>query len=354
MPKGGERVKSLIDFSRLVNPLGMPETVRSALAAGVQDGLAEPLDDDFSDLREMIGMRHRAAVSQIAVASAEEELFSLLAVASGAKHALVPIPCPPVYERALKKAGVSMVPLRLSPKHNFRLQPGDLKDALIGCDLLLMGNPAFPSGALLPPGGLLEELDEWVARGGWIMIDESQLDFTYGGIVNSVWSGIRRVPRAAVIRSFTSFLSLSACPLCYAVGGEAWVSEARARQFRPAVAPLASCLASPLESLLGFRTETVDCITELRNRLIARLRRISGLRPLPGDANWVLCALERDDLTVADLAALLYRRGFIIEPCIDGRYFTLALRPTQDLDRFIRVAREILMRRKDYQKLLPL
>ena len=30
------------------------------------------------------------------------------------------------------------------------------------------------------------------------------------------------------------------------------------------------------------------------------------------------------------------------------------LRPTQDLDRFIRVAREILMRRKDYQKLLPL
>ena len=347
-------MKNLIDFRRLVNPLGMPESVRDALKHGIEEGVPEPFDEDFSSLREMIGQRHRAAVAQIAVSHVEEELICLLAAASGARKALLPTPCPPSYERALKQAGIEACRWELSPRHNFRFAPGELKAALNGCDLLLMGNPAFPSGALLSPGGLLEELDEWVARGGWIMIDESQLDFTYGGIVNSVWSGIRRVPRAAVIRSFTSFLSLSVCPLCYAVGGEAWVSEARARQFRPAVAPLASCLASPLLSLLGSRTETVDCITELRNRLIARLRRISGLRPLPGDANWVLCALERDDLTVADLAALLYRRGFIIEPCIDGRYFTLALRPTQDLDRFIRVAREILMRRKDYQKLLPL
>ena len=130
--------------------------------------------------------------------------------------------------------------------------------------------------------------------------------------------------------------------------------EVRARQFHPELARLAACLASPLEKLIGFRTETVDCVTELRNRLIARLRRISGLRPLPSDACWVLCTLERDDLTVYDLASLLHRRGILIEPCMDGAYFTLALRPLPDLERFIRAARDILMRRKDYQKMLPL
>lgn len=347
-------MKNLIDFSRLTNPLGMPESVRTALAAGLQDRHGAAIDDDFSGLREMIGLRHRASVSQIAVAHAEEELFSLLAAASGAKRALVSVPCPPSYGSALKKARVEAVPLRLSAKRGFRLAAGELKEALRDCDLLLMGNPAFPSGALHSPGSLLEELDEWVSRGGWLIIDESALDFTYGGIVNSVWSGVRRVPRAAVIRSFTFFLSLSVCPLCYAVGGEAWLSETRARQFRPALAPLAASLAEPLESLLGFRTQTVDCVTELRNKLIARLRRISGLHPLPSEASWVLCALERDDVTVADLAALLYRRGILINPCVDGAYFTLALRPMPDLERFIRVAREILMPKKDYQKLLPL
>ena len=97
-----------------------------------------------------------------------------------------------------------------------------------------------------------------------------------------------------------------------------------------------------------------NCVSELRNKLIARLRRISGLRPLPSDACWVLCTLERDDLSVPDLASLLYRRGILIEPCMDGAYFTLALRPLPDLERFIRAARDILMRRKDYQKMLPL
>ena len=347
-------MKNLIDFRRLVNPLGMPESVRDALKHGIEEGVPEPFDEDFSSLREMIGQRHRAAVAQIAVSHVEEELICLLAAASGARKALLPTPCPPSYERALKQAGVEACRWELSPRHNFRFAPGELRAALNGCDLLLMGNPAFPSGGLVPPGNLLEEVDEWASRGGWLIIDESMLDFTYGGIVNSVWSGVRYVQRAALIRSFTASLSLAVCPLCYAVGGAPWLSEVRSRQFHPALAPLAACLTAPLEGLMGFRGDTVDCISDLRNKLIGRLRRISGLRPLPSDANWVLCSLERDDVTVPDLVSQLNRRGIIIEPCVDGAHFALALRPMTDLERFIRAAREILMPKKDYQKLLPL
>ena len=85
-------MKNLIDFRRLVNPLGMPESVRDALKHGIEEGVPEPFDEDFSSLREMIGQRHRAAVAQIAVSHVEEELICLLAAASGARKALLPTP----------------------------------------------------------------------------------------------------------------------------------------------------------------------------------------------------------------------------------------------------------------------
>ena len=94
---------------------------------------------------------------------------------------------------------------------------------------------------------------------------------------------------------------------------------------------------------MPFRSSTVDAVTRLMPRLIGRLRRISGLRPLPSDANWVLCRLERDDITAPELAAQLRRRFIIVPPCIDERHFTLGLRVPIETDRFIKAAREILM-----------
>jgi len=347
-------VKNIVDFTRPVNPLGMPQAVREALLNTVQSGLPEPFDGEFTDLRETIAVRHRAQLSQIAVSRVEEELITLLAVSCGAKRALLPMPCPESYKRAMVRAGATVKELRLSPRHNYRLVHGELREALRGCDLLLMGNPAYPSGALVPPAQLLEEVEEWASRGNWMIVDESMLDFTYGGIANSVWSGFRHVSRAALIRSFTASLALDACPLCYAVGGAGWLAQVRSLQFQPALSPLAACLTHALEKLISFRSDTIDSVAELRNKFVGRLRRVSGLRPFPSDANWVLCSFERNDMTLRELADQLRRRWIIVEPCIDDAHVALPLRPAADVDRFIRTVREILMPKKDYQKMLPL
>ncbi len=346
--------KALVDFRRRVNPLGTPDAVRDALLAGIAAGVAEPFDADFTELREMLARRHSASVAQIAAAQTEEELITLLLASSGAERALLPFPCPPAYTRALGRAGVSVKRLELQPRRAFRLAAGELKEALSGRDLLLMGNPAFPSGALIPPGKLIDEIADWLTDGGRLILDERAVDFTYGSVANSLWSAVRNQPRTALIRSFTSLVSLSACPLCYAVGDRSWIAAARARQFHPALPPLAACLTQPLSKLVRFRSETVDCVSELRERLIARLRRVAGLRPLPSDANWVLCRLERGDMTADDLAALLRRRGVFVGVLADGRHFYAAVRAPAETDRLVRALREILMPKNDSQRMLPL
>ena len=218
-------------------------------------------------------------------------------------------------------------------------------EALKGCNMLLMGNPSWPASALMPPADLLSEIDQWISGGGWLILDERSIDFTYGSVTNSLWSALRREPRTALIRSFSDSLALTVCPLCYAVGGAGWIQSVRAHQFAPAVSPLAHCLIPALEHLTAFRGQTVECVTHLMSRLVGRLRRISGLKPLPHDANWVLCCLERQDCDAAALSEQLKRKDILIHPCIDSRCFTLGLRVPIETDRFIKAARKILMQK---------
>ncbi len=335
-------MQKVLDFGVRVNPLGMPDAVRAALLRAFEDAPAE--GGGFEALRGTIALRHGADAGQIALSDGEEKLFTMLAAtASGARRALLPVPCPDAYGRALAAAGFQVKKFELSAQHRFRIPRGALAEALRGCDLLLMGNPSWPASSLMPPAELLAELDEWLERGGWLILDESAIDFTYGSVTNSLWSALRREPRTALIRSFTNSLALTLCPLCYAVGGSAWIAAVRRRQIAPETAPLAQYLAPALEHLTGFRALTVECVTHLMPRLVGRLNRVSGLRPLSRDANWILCRLERPDCSAAEFAAALKERGIIIHPCLDGSYFTLGLRIPIETDRFIKAAREILM-----------
>jgi threonine-phosphate decarboxylase len=336
----------ILDFDERLNPLGMPESVRSALAGALENPPDPPADPEFTALRTVIAQRHGVTEDRIAVSSSEDELIALLAMTAGrGSRVLLPVPCPPSYEKALNLAGIAVKKLKLEYKHGFRILRGTLSEALKGCDMLLMGNPSWPASALMPPADLLSEIDQWISSGGWLILDERSIDFTYGSVTNSLWSALRREPRTALIRSFSDSLALTVCPLCYAVGGAGWIQSVRAHQFAPAVSPLAHCLIPALEHLTAFRGQTVECVTHLMSRLVGRLRRISGLKPLPHDANWVLCCLERQDCDAAALSEQLKRKDILIHPCIDSRCFTLGLRVPIETDRFIKAAREILMQK---------
>ncbi|MDY3868966.1 MAG: hypothetical protein SOZ52_06315 [Pyramidobacter sp.] len=343
-------MNDILDFSVRSNPVGMPEKIRSVLTDAVLCGLDGRADRNCTDIRSLIARRHGASLTQIAVCDNEEELCALLVRTSGARRALLPVPCPEFYERALLAAKIDIKKLKLSHIRSFRFAEGELRTALEGCDLLLMGNPAFPSSALLPPNALISEIDDWISAGGTLLLDESAVDFTYGSVVNSLWSAVRREGRAAILRSFTNYFAINQLPLCYAVGGSGWISEARAVQTPPALCGLTQSLKEALEVLMPFRTQTADFIIEMMPKFVGRLRRISGLKTFPCDANWVLCRLERSDMTTEQFAQALLAQGIMIQPCIDGSYFTLALKKEAETDRFIKTARSILMPRPQTPK----
>ena len=334
---------SIIDFSCRTNPLGMPDFIRERLCAAVSSNGAG-YTDGLEELRGALASRHGVRASQAIAAQGVEELLITLVRASGAKSAVVPVPCPACYLSALKRCGVRAIPFQLHRKNNFRVQADELRSALRGADLALVGNPSFPSGGLVRPAELLDCFDDWLYDGKWLIVDESAIDFTYGSVANSIWSGVRRRERAAVIRSLTELLAMPMCPVSYAVGGEAWIRAARSFQYSPCISPLATCLPPLLSGIMPFRAATVDCVRRLMPRFVGRLRHISGMRTLPTDANWVMCRLENPAVAgAAEFARLLEPQGMTVEPCADGHHFTLALKIPIETDRFIKAARAILM-----------
>ena len=339
-------MESDLDFSVCLNPLGTPASVKSALTEAIQDFSGLP-DAHFSRLRGAFAGRHGASVAQVAVGDHEEELIELLAESAlSVKRALVPEPCPPSYLRALKAAGISVNPLELHLRYDLRLQYDELHRELDGCQMLLLGNPAWPASALVDRDQMTAAIGDFLKDGGWLIVDERGIDFTYGSVANSLWPSLRHEPHAAVIRSLTGLLALPLCPVCYAVGGAAWVTAARERQFSPPLSPLADFLAPALTGLTEFRGRTVEYTAHTMGLFTGRLRRITGLRPLPYDANWVLCRLERRDFTVAELAITLRQQGLIIRPIVDGSYFMLGMRVPLESNRLIRAIRSVAMPRR--------
>ena len=344
-------MENIIDFSNRANPLGMPQYVREALTRALCENNMPYSQNAFYSLRRTIASRHGAYPGQTLLSQTAGELIYLLGSSSSANSALLPFPCPEYYRAALERAGIKVKLHSLNRKNGFRVQSRELMTAMKDCDIIVLGNPAFPSGLLMPPAELLECLDEWMLRGGWAIIDESAIDFTYGSTTNSVWSGVRREKRAAVIRSFTDLYAMQACPLSYAVGGEEWMSRARSMQFDPCIPPITGSIISAMdERIQAFRGETVTCVKDLMSSFSGRLRRINGIHPLSTDTNWVLCRMDeqresRPMCNAHELAALLAEKGIIIRPCIDSFHFTLALKTMLENDRLIKTTRDILMPR---------
>ena len=91
-----------------------------------------------------------------------------------------------------------------------------------------------------------------------------------------------------------------------------------------------------VEALVKIRAE--------RARFVAELSKITGLRVIPSQANFIMCELETmepKDL----LKALLFKHHILIKDLSEktgGKYLRLAVRDTEDNDMLVAALREEL------------
>ncbi|QEC50655.1 aminotransferase class I/II-fold pyridoxal phosphate-dependent enzyme [Baekduia soli] len=220
-------------------------------------------------------------------------------------------------EAGLRAHSVPTVRVQRDPDRGFALEPDRVPDA---ADLVVVGNPASPSGTLDPATAVLA-----LRRPGRVVVvDEAFMDLVPG---EPGTLARRALPDVIVVRSLTKVLGIPGLRAGYAIA-HAEIAE-RLRAVRPpwsantlALTALAAAAAAPSE-LSAIARRAAD----QRQDLHARLAAIDGVRIWPGAANYVLIAVDDGEALVAALRA----QGIAVRPAasfpgLDARHVRVTAR----------------------------
>ncbi|MGO9762412.1 MAG: bifunctional adenosylcobinamide kinase/adenosylcobinamide-phosphate guanylyltransferase [Solirubrobacteraceae bacterium] len=197
-------------------------------------------------------------------------------------------------EAALRAHGVPVARVLRDRERDFALDPGAVP---VEADLVIVGNPASPSGTLDPAATLLA-----LRRPGRVLVvDEAFMDLVPGEPATLVRE---RLDDVIVVRSVTKALSIPGLRAGYAVAPAPLA--ARLREVRPPWS--ANTLALTALTAAASRPDALAAIAERaafeRGDLEQRLARVAGVRTWPSAANF--CLVEVAD-GPAVLAALRER-----------------------------------------------
>jgi histidinol-phosphate/aromatic aminotransferase/cobyric acid decarboxylase-like protein/adenosyl cobinamide kinase/adenosyl cobinamide phosphate guanylyltransferase len=271
------------DADHAVNVMagGPPAWLRDALHAAL-DAQADRYPDERDACAALAALHGRAPAEVVPTNGAAEALW-LLPAALRPRLAACVHPAFTEGEAALRAHGVPLVRVLRDPERGFALDPAAVPH---DADLVVLGNPASPSGTLDLAAALLALR----RRGRVVVVDEAFMDLVPGEPASLVRE---RMDDVVVVRSLTKALAVPGLRAGYAVTGPALAERLRA--VRPpwsanalALAALAAAARRPDELAAAAERAQAE-----RADLEARLAALPGVRTWPGAANF--CLVEVDD-----------------------------------------------------------
>jgi histidinol-phosphate/aromatic aminotransferase/cobyric acid decarboxylase-like protein/adenosyl cobinamide kinase/adenosyl cobinamide phosphate guanylyltransferase len=279
------------DADHAVNVLagGPPPWLRDALRTAL-DGDVARYPDEREAVAALAALHGREPAEIVPANGAAEALWLLPAALRPALAACVH-PAFTEAEAALRAHRVPVVRVLRDPARDFVLDPGAVPDA---ADLVILGNPASPSGTLDPAAAVLA-----LCRPGRIVVvDEAFMDLVPGEPATLVRD---RRDDLIVVRSLTKSLAIPGLRAGYAVAPPELAR--RLRDVRPpwSVNALALAALAAFARRPGALVAAAARVTEERQDLARRLAGVAGLRSWPAAANSVLVEVANGPRVAARL-----------------------------------------------------
>ena len=325
--RAGCRPEEILDFSVNVNPLGAPPGVFEVYFRAFDEAGRYP-EPGAESAAAALAARWDIAPDRVLPGNGSSELLALLPRALGRKRAVIPVPGYLEYEAAARAAGLEICRFSLTPEREFELDPLALERVLRPGDLVLLGNPANPTGRRTELRALIERQPE--VR---FLVDEAFIEFA-GEEFSLIGAGL---PNLVVTRSFTKFYALPGLRLGCAVAEPELL--ARLRAIQPCW-PLGAAETAVLKFLCevppAWGEESRRRVRRWREELAAGLRGRPGLRVYPSCANYLLVRAGDPELPDRLLREhrILVRRADNY-PGLDAHYFRVAVRSAEENARLL-------------------
>jgi histidinol-phosphate/aromatic aminotransferase/cobyric acid decarboxylase-like protein len=324
------RYPHMLDFCYLVNPYFPNQRLRDELAASFDRLLTEY--PSGRRVNELLAAKDFCVHQQyITVGNGAAELINVLATQMEGKVGIIR-PTFEEYPNRLKSEQI----VAYTTKADFRYSADDLMTYFADkqiCWMILI-NPDNPSGNYIPFADCIR-LAEWCAdRNIKLVLDESFIDFSTEHptfIDNEILEAHKNL---MVMKSISKSYGVPGLRL--GVLASADNELMRSLRERLSIWNINSFAEFFLQILGKYEKSYLQAMNEFRTartQFISQLSRISWLRVLPSEANYVLCEVK-DKYTPRELAVkLLKDYNILIKDCTSkcsGNYIRLAVRDIED------------------------
>jgi len=324
----------IVDFSANVNPLGPPPWLGQVVGHALQSVDSYP-DPDSHDLLMAASELYKVWPTQVIAGNGASELLFAAAGLGGYSQAIIPSPTYVDYARACKahRLKVREVPMA----EGFQINFPAMGPLLATPSVVFLCSPNNPTGTTFSAADL-REVATMFPQSRFI-VDESFAEFRPEGTDRLIRN---RPSNVITILSLTKFFAIPGIRLGLAFADPDIIL--RLKQNMPAwsVNTLAQKIGARCLRDKQYAIHTREQTTLLRKNLASGLRQIPGIKVMPGEANYLLCRVERigqDAVPLFD--RLLTEHRIAIRLCgnyegLDNNWFRVAVRNGRDNERLIK------------------
>lgn len=334
--------KEAADFSANINFRGMPQSVREAAHAAIDQSVHYP-EPNCSSLRGVLAGREHVPETAVICGNGAAELMFALAMAKRPKKAVLAQPCFFEYEQALTAVGCALVHVPLKREDGFRPGADFASQIPDDAELVILGNPNNPTGQCIPRPVLEQVLAACHRIGCMLMIDESFFDFLISedqaqtlGCAGLAGSD----PSVFVLKSFTKMYAMPGIRFGYAICADTTLLEQMREGMQPWNVSLpAQAAARAAAAEEAFAKETAKQTAVNRRRMLEELRAF-GVTVYDSVTNYLL--FEGPE----DLQARCLAHGYLIRDCSNFRtlskgFYRICIRSRQENEELLTVLKEV-------------
>ena len=334
-------VGDVVDFSTSVNPLGVPEAIRTAWP-GFLDAIGRYPTQDGSLAVKAFEERLCLPAGSVMAGNGSVELIYSIMRALNPKRVAIVVPSFHDYVRSAMAAGAQVSTLRLDASSGFAPPTRRaLRPALEHADAIVLGHPNNPTGTMYDPSAILDLAAELPDR--FFLVDEAFVDFIDDPAAATLASAWHLRPNLIVLRSLTKLLAVPGLRVGCAVSDPRTIARLSDHAVPWRVNAVAEQVCAMLETCRPYEERVTAMARAERARLSAAAEGLAGIEFCRPTANFCLARWKRTD-DLDDLLRHLLRFGLYVRDCrnmdgLDGDWFRFGLRTPAENDRLYAILR---------------
>ena len=338
--------QAILDFSANINPYGLSQKVKTAIAENI-DGIIHYPEPDSKELRQKIAAAYQIAADNLIIGNGAVELLYILCHILQPKSALIVSPGFSEYERACRATGAKINYAMLNEKLDFNSPMRDIIVKIKGNDIVFIGNPNNPTGTLYTVEDIELLVEHAENNGCFVVVDESFMDFIKTSEAFSALPLVKKYHNLLVLHSLTKFYAIPGLRLGFAATQKEVLEplyQAKDPWNVNSLAQIAGSVA--LEDKLYQRRGRTYTRTEI-NYLYEELQTIPKLKVYEPTVNFILVNIAKTGFTSAQFRQKLLTYNIAIRDCanypgLDEFYVRFAVRTREENDALIDALMEIL------------